>query len=160
MPNGRTVLQGHGAAWPFGVYCSHLLGEQRGELLRGKRAPALDIQQMRRDATLLIKHRDAIRRLAGRLCRLCSTAQRFTADDTKTELMAVSQETCLWWYPTLNVAGRGLTAIGDHGLSRGKSRCFQGHVPALPPTYGQAGTNFWADVPEGAREQRRKEGLF
>ena len=95
---------------------------------------------MRRNATLLIKHRDAIRGLVGRMRRLCSTAQRFTANDTKTELVAVGQETCLRWHPTLDVMCRGLAAVGNHGLSRCKSRCFQGHIPTFPPAYGKAGT--------------------
>src|SRR5215475_4259829 len=115
---------------------------------------------MRRNATLLIKHRDAIRCLMGCMHRLFSTAQRFTANDTKTELVTVGQETCLQWHSTLDVACRSLAAIGNHRLSRCKSRCFKGHIPAFPPSYGQAGTNLWTDVPEGAREQRRKEGFF
>src|SRR5262249_17634103 len=144
----------------FGVYCSHLLGEQRSELLGGEHASVLDIEQMRRNAALLIKHRDAIRSLAGSLGRLRNTAQPFTANDSKTELVAVGQEMRRRWPPTLDVACCGLAAVGNHGLSRGKSRCFQGHIPTFPPAYGQARTNLGTDVPEGAREQRRKEGFL
>src|SRR5262249_40580498 len=108
----------------------------------------------------LIKHRDTIRGLVGRLCCLFSTAQHFTANDTKTELVAVGQETCLRWHPTLDIACRCLAAVGNHGLSRREGRRFQGHIPAFPPASAQAGTDLGTDVPEGAREQRRKEWFF
>ena len=123
-------------------FCGELLqagGQSLGEFQWRHLAAALDIEGLRRVAALLLVPHQVVRR-QPRDGRRAASAQGGTADHAEAQLVAMRQEAHPGRQLRLQLAQRGVAAIGQHGVGLAPDGAGRVEVLPLPPQHRDGST--------------------